>query len=80
MLTLEDVLKVARLIDQCGEPTPGFLVDGTANLEAHCSLGDHSVLAESPALGTPASTTGTVRLRLEYEADDITGDVRIARK
>jgi len=82
MLTLRHILKVARLFDQCGDPTPGFLVDGTANLESTGTPGRRSVLAQSLAAqelprSEDTDAASSIAVRLEYLEDPETGDLRI---
>lgn len=81
MLTLKHILKVGRLLDETGEPRPGFLHDEADNLEGQGSA------VEPGALTSPTSVrsefTGEVKsveVSLDYEEDPKTGDIRIVQR
>lgn len=81
MLTLNYVLKVARLLDQTGEPRPGFLHDEKANLRGQDAgrANDYADSVEADARDQGGARTGT-NVVLEYEEDPLTGDVRIVQR
>jgi hypothetical protein len=80
MLTLNDILKVSRLLDQTGEPRPGFLHDEADNLEGQ------GTEIQPGALPSPSpSNSGhvediVVSVVLDYESDPKTGDIRIVQR
>ncbi len=82
MLSLKDILKVGRLLDQTGEPRPGFLHDGTDNLEGQ----GKSVQTGAQLINTGSAEpedgveTKSVKLSLEYEEDPKTGEVRVVQR
>ena len=82
MLTLEYILKVARLLDQTGEPRAGFLLDEASNIEGYHSQGDAGVLTV-PNEAERISAIGdedVIALDLAYEVDEQTGDLRLVQK
>jgi hypothetical protein len=76
MLTFDDALGVAKLIDQCGEPAPGYLVDGTANLESLGATPDIGVLAETMVTQEEAHAAPVVKFSILREIDCESGEVR----
>jgi len=78
MLTRREINRVARLMDQVGELRPGFLQDGTSNLEGAVEP-CHSVgiMGKSSKNGSPKKT---VRLHVSFETDEATGEIRVVRR
>ncbi len=82
MLTREYILKVARLLDQTGEPRPGFLHDEKPNLEGQGSAVESPALEERSAAKTKKRGKKGIRIKLtlDYEEDPKSGDVRIVQR
>ena len=82
MLPLKYVLKVARLMDQAGEPRPGFLHDERDNLEGESPTVEGSALQEHGRGHRNRKTKDeiSVDVSLAYEVDSRTGDLRIVQK
>jgi hypothetical protein len=82
MLSLNDILRVGRLLDQTGEPRPGFLHDETDNLEGQGTsfeLGAIPSRAAVPGCNSKAAEK-SVHVTLDYEEDPNTGDFRIVQR
>lgn len=75
MLTVKYVLKVGKLLDQTGEPRPGFLHDDKNNFEG-AATNQGALIASFAEDVQPLS----VNVNLEYAEDSETGDVRIVQK
>lgn len=81
MLPLKYVLKVARLMDQTGEPRPGFLHDERDNLIGENPAVEGSALRDGGAGHSgQQGTDDLVEVSLGYEVDSRTGDLRIVQK
>lgn len=82
MLPLEDILKVAKLLDQTGESRPGFLHDEKANLEGNGSGAESCMLSvgEGHTAAAHKRCEKAITVTLEYSEDPTTGDVRIVQK
>lgn len=84
MLTRKYVRKVARLLDQTGEPRPGFLRDEKANLEGLGSAVESPALQHGNARSTKKTAgkkkTKAIRIKLDYEEDSECGDLRIVKR
>ncbi|OGS73791.1 MAG: hypothetical protein A3F91_15830 [Flavobacteria bacterium RIFCSPLOWO2_12_FULL_35_11] len=72
MLTREQILKVARLLDQTGEPRPGYDHE-TDDFKGHVQ---HS----SRSKNNSSCSQHIIKLRLDYEEDSESGDVRIVKR
>ncbi len=77
MLTKEYVLKVARLLDQTGEPRPGY-DDENANLKGQSPYPYTDAKYRNSK--TASKSKHLLKLKLEYEDDKITGDVRLVKR
>ena len=82
MLPLKYVLKVARLMDQTGEPRPGFLHDERDNLQGESPAVEGSALHEHGRgrRNRKIKDEISVDVSLAYEVDSRTGDLRIVQK
>lgn len=69
MLTKEQIVQVSRLLDQTGEPRPGF------DRESDGFKGQHS---EKTRISSYSKKM--VEIRLDYEKDPVSGDLRIVKK
>jgi hypothetical protein len=81
MLTRKEISEVARLREQVGELRPGFLHDGAASFEGPAS--DHHTHARTSPKGSrrrSGKERGAVRIKLEYQRDSETGEMRIVQK
>lgn len=79
MLTARYVLGIGKMLDQTGEPRPGFLHAGKDNLEgANVGSGKSVVAGKKPR--KKSQKKSAVKLRLEYEEDPVTGDLRIVQR
>jgi hypothetical protein len=78
MLTRKYILQVARLLDQTGEPRPGYQ-DEMANFKGHDPFVDFSFNNAVPKENN-AEESAILSLALDYEEDPRTGDVRIVRR
>ena len=78
MLSLPFILEVARLLDQTGEPRPGFLHDEKANLEGQLAPSELGVCSMSRLVSL--RPTNVIRVAFEYVVDPKTGGLRIQRK
>ena len=74
MNTLENILKIARLLDQTGESRPNYLHDEKPSLGGQHPKSSRSVLSAKGKGGR-----GKRRIRLRYETDAATGDVRLVQ-
>lgn len=79
MLTAKYISKVARLLDQTGEPRPGFLHDGTANLSGESAISE-SVLAPKRKRAKQKKRSKSISITLVYEEDPRTGEPRLVQK
>ena len=80
MLTVKQILKIGRLLDQTGEPRPGFLHDDTDNFEGQGSALEHGAIPNCASVPLQAANSGSeksVKITLEYQLDETTGDVRL---
>jgi hypothetical protein len=75
MLTLEQILKAARLMSQVGDPRPGYLRDDDSNL-----IGP--IPTQRSFTNTPQMTNGAqeIDLTVEYEKDPNTGEVFVVQR
>lgn len=81
MLSLKHILKVGRLLDETGEPRPGFLHDETDNLEGQGSAVELGpIIPPAPLQREFTGEVKSVRVSLDYEEDPETGDVRIVQR
>ena len=83
MLTLEYVLKIARLLDQTGEPRPGYLHDEQSNLEGYgISSEDLTDLSAADGDSSEEGDNGddSISVSLDYEVDPKSGYLRIIQK
>lgn len=81
MLTLSYVFKNARLLEQTGEPRPGFLVDGTAELKGQQATVELRALSDaSNAAASNDQSDLRVRVRFEYAEDQATGKICLIQK
>ena len=82
MLTVKQILKIGRLLDQTGEPRPGFLHDDTDNFEGQGSALEHGAIPNCASAPRDANSWAekSVRITLEYQLDETTGDVRLIAK
>jgi len=78
MLTLNYILKMARLNDQMGELRPGFLLDGKSGLRGPWDTQEPSVKHMRSGGRGKASMGG--KYRLVNKLDPKTGDVRIVQE
>lgn len=76
MLTRKYILRVARLLDQTGEPRPGY-DEEIANLKGSNPLLDFS---NCNINGTKAQGATMVNICLSYDLDPESGDVRIVKQ
>ncbi len=76
MLTRKYILRVARLLDQTGEPRPGY-DEEIANLKGSNPLLEFS---NGNINGTKAQSAAMVNICLSYDQDPATGDVRIVKR
>ena len=73
MLTIKQIRKISRLLEQTGESRPGFLHDGADNLEG-------PALCNTFIRDLPATSPNEVSCRIqgtEYIVDNETGDLRL---
>lgn len=78
MLTRKFILKVTRLLDQTGEPRPGFLHDGSSNLGGQGTSPElHTV---KKARKEKSGGGRCVTVRLSYETDSVTDEPRLVQK
>ncbi len=80
MLTLAYIMKVARLLDQTGEPRPGYLHDDKSNLAGQTVPIRDGILARKRSSRSKHARVKTTKIALEYDLDGKTGDLRLARK
>lgn len=83
MLTKDEILKAARLMNQVGELRPGFLNDGAANIGGpDASHNSNSALRQSRATNRSRirSTGKRVKVCLAFQEDPETGEIRIVQK
>ena len=77
MLTLKQIQKISRLLDQTGETRPGYLHDGTDNLEGCAGTEVREARTRSiPETGSPSFAIGMT----SYVFDESTGDMRLILK
>ena len=72
MLTLQEILKAGRMLEQTGEPRPGYLHDGADNFEGQGVVAQGAMVSKD--------NDQTVSITLDYEVDEENGDLRIVQK
>ena len=72
MLTLQEILKASRMLEQTGEPRPGYLHDGADNLEGQGTVAQGALVSDGEDM--------PVTITLGYEIDEENGDLRIVQK
>jgi len=82
MLSLKHILKVGRLLEQSGEPRPGFLHDEVDNFEGQGTSVQPGALTSTTkvACGREQGQMKSLTVSLDYEIDRKTGDVRIVQR
>jgi len=81
MLTHAQIKKVSRLQHQVGELRPGFLKDGTANLEGPANAGRLSPAMHRArgGLGTKAHLSRKIKVAVTFERDPQSGEMQLVQ-